>query len=97
MDELDSIGAAGESRRRHSVQKTLVVAKNVGFCNAKLKVEDIEVFTLYAANVTFAKNTSAKCPMDILECGIIQILQERYERLKRKGEVGPMCSPWKLR
>jgi len=54
-----------------------MVAENVGFCNAELKVEDIEVFTLDATNVTFAKNTSAKCPMYILESGIIQILQGR--------------------
>lgn len=77
VEKLDSVGAAGEGRGRHSVQKTLMVAENVGFCNAKLKVEDIKVFTLNATNVTFAKNTSAKCPMDILECGIIQILQGR--------------------
>ena len=77
VEKLDSVGAAGEGRGRNSVQKTLMMAENVGFCNAELKVEDIEVFTLDATNVTFAKNTSAKCPMDILECGIIQILQGR--------------------
>jgi len=85
------------SRWGDSAQQTLMVAEDVGFCNAKLKVEDIEVFTFDATNVTFAENASTERPVHILESGIIQVLTKGNERLKRKGEVEPMCLPWKLR
>lgn len=51
-----------------------MVAEDIGFCNAKLKVEDIEVFTFDATNVTFAENASTERPVHILESGIIQVL-----------------------
>lgn len=40
--------------------------EDVVFIEAKLEVEDIEELALYPTNITFAKDTGAKCPVNVL-------------------------------
>lgn len=42
-----------------------VVCENVLFRDMELPVEDRQELALDAANVTFAKDTSAHCPVDV--------------------------------
>jgi hypothetical protein len=44
----------------------LVVAQDVTFCDFELEVEDIEIFSFDATNVSFAENASAHGPVDVL-------------------------------
>ena len=54
-----------------------VVSKDIAFADGKVEVEDIEELALDPANVALAEYTSAERPVDVLECGIIQILEKR--------------------
>ena len=53
----------------------VVVCKEIGFGDGEFEVEDVEELTLDAADVTLAEDASAECPVDILECGVIQVLR----------------------
>ena len=68
---------AGVREREESV----VVCEEIGFRDGKLEIEDIEELTLDAADVTLAKDASAECPVDILECGVIQVLRRGTRRV----------------
>jgi len=37
------------------------------FVDAEFKIENIEEFTFDAADITFAKDTRAECPMNVLQ------------------------------
>jgi hypothetical protein len=48
-----------------------VVVENVIFGNREIKIKNVEKFSLDSADVTFAEDAGAKCPVNIFECGII--------------------------
>ena len=54
---------------------SVVVCEDIGLGNGEFEVEDVEELTLDAADVTLAEDASAECPVDILECGVIQVLR----------------------
>jgi hypothetical protein len=51
-----------------------MVAQEICFGDAEFKVKDVEELALYPTNITFAKYARAKCPVDILQRRIIEIL-----------------------
>lgn len=59
-----------------SVEESLMVAEKVGFCDAELKIQDIEVLSLNTTHIPLAENTSTKCPVHVLQCGIVKVLKE---------------------
>ena len=59
-----------------------MVREDIVFGNSKLEVKNIEEFTFYPTNITLAKNTSAKCPMNVLESGVIQVLRWKESAIR---------------
>ena len=59
----------------------VVVCEDVGLGDGEFEVEDVEELTLDAADVTLAEDASAECPVDILECGVIQVLRRGTRRV----------------
>lgn len=54
--------------------QALMVAQKVVLGNVKFEIEDIEELALDAADITFAENTSAECPVYVLQSRIVEIL-----------------------
>lgn len=65
------VQAHGVEEGHHRV----VVGEQIGLVDAKLVIEDIEELALYPTDVTLAEDTGAKCPVDVLECGVIAVLK----------------------
>ena len=63
-------GGAGER------EEGVVVREEVGLGDGQLEVEAVEELTLDAANVALAEDSRAERSMDVLEGGVIQVLQE---------------------
>ena len=63
-------GRAGER------EEGVVVREEVGLGDGQLEVEAVEELTLDAANVALAEDSRAERSMDVLEGGVIQVLQE---------------------
>lgn len=66
MGVLELVVAVGVGCRIDGIEKPLVVAQEVGLCDAELKVENVEVLAFDTTNVAFAKDTGTECPVDIL-------------------------------
>lgn len=75
MGELELVGAVGVGGRIHGVDETLVVTEDVRLGNAELEVKDIEVLSLNATHIPLAKDTGTKRPVDVLKCGVVEILK----------------------
>ncbi len=54
-----------------------VMGKDIVLGDAKLEVKDIQELAFYPSDIALAKDSSAKCPMNILECGVVKILSLR--------------------
>ena len=52
-----------------------VVGEEVGLGEAELVVEDVEELALDAADVALAKDPGAERPVDVLERGVVEVLQ----------------------
>ena len=63
---------AGGVDERHD---GVVVREEVGFGDAELEVEDVEELTLDTPDVALAEDPGAERPVDVLQCGIVQVLQ----------------------
>lgn len=48
------------------IDEALVVAEDIGLCDAEFKVENVEILAFDATDVAFAKDTGAQGPVDIL-------------------------------
>lgn len=48
------------------IEKALVVAKNIGLCDAEFKVKNVKIFAFNATDVAFAKDTGTQGPVDVL-------------------------------
>lgn len=70
------VGAVALRRKSDRGEGTMV-AENVILGDRQLKVNDVQELAFNAANVTLAKHTSAKRPVDVFECGIVEILGVR--------------------
>ena len=68
--EADTVGGLGKGH------DGIVVGEEVGLGEAELVVEDVEELTLDAADVALAEDSRAERPVDVLEGGVIQVLQE---------------------
>jgi hypothetical protein len=55
-------------------REAVVVAEEIVFGDAQLKVEHIEELAFDASDVAFAKDTGAECPVLVLESGVIAVL-----------------------
>ena len=53
----------------------VVVREEVGLCEPELVVEHVEELPLDAAHVALAKDTGAERPVDVLQCGVIAVLE----------------------
>ena len=53
----------------------VVVGEDVCLVDGEFKVEHVEELTLVAANITLAEDPGAERPVDVLQCGIVQVLQ----------------------
>lgn len=60
----------------------VVVGEDVGFGEAELVVEDVEELALDAAHVPLAKDTGAERPVDVLQGGVVTVLEERRLEMK---------------
>lgn len=69
-------------RERHDCG---VVRKDVRFIEAELEVEYVKELALYPANVTLSENTGAESPVDILESGVIGVLERSESANVSKG------------
>jgi hypothetical protein len=49
-------------------RQTLVEVQNVIFCDSELEVENIEIFSFDATDITLAENASTHGPVDVLQC-----------------------------
>ena len=54
----------------------VVVREEVGLGEAELVVEDVEELALDPPDVPLAEDSGAERPVDVLEGGVIQVLQE---------------------
>lgn len=81
-----AVGVGAKGNGRESVMMT----QNVIFDNPKLEVEHVKELSLDAADVTFSEDPCAERPVDVLECGVVEVLQRRkscqYHILQNKGE-----------
>jgi hypothetical protein len=50
------------------------MAQDIIFCDSELEVENIEIFSFDTTNVSLAEDACAHRPVDILQCGIVEIL-----------------------
>lgn len=66
-----------------------MVTQNVVFGDRQLEVQDLEKFTLDAADVAFAENAGAVRPLHIFECGIIKVFVCNYESPKENALTSP--------
>lgn len=53
----------------------VVMCKEIGFGDGEFEVEDIEELTLDPTDIPLAEDPGAECPVDILECRVIQVLR----------------------
>ncbi len=58
----------------------VVMCKEIGFGDGEFEVEDIEELTLDPTDITLAEDPGAECPVDILECRVIQVLRGKKVR-----------------
>lgn len=79
MSELDLICAIGMGRGVYGIEKSLVVAKDIGLCDAEFEVQDIKVLSFNATNVPLTEDTGAKSPVHVLKGGVVKILGGYYD------------------
>lgn len=80
LERSDSrTGREGEVR---DLSEALVVAEKVVLSDLELEVEHVEVLALDAADIAFAEDTRAERPVDILECGIVEVLERKRKRVR---------------
>lgn len=53
-----------------------VVGENISFCNVEVEGKDFEELAFDSADITGPENSSAPCPMDILQCRVIEELRK---------------------
>ena len=66
----DVRGGAGEG------EEGVVVREEVGLGDGEFEIEDVEELTLDAANIALAEDSRAKRPVNVLQCRIVQVLEE---------------------
>ena len=67
-----------------------MVTEKVVLCDAKFKVKNIKELAFDATNVAFAKDTGAECPVNVLECRIVQILGGADKRTQKYSFMCPL-------
>jgi hypothetical protein len=67
-----------------------MMAQDVVFGNFELEIEDVEVFPFDATNVSLAENASAHRPVDIFECGIVEVLWRHNECSQKYAFQSPL-------
>lgn len=63
-----------------------MVGEEIRLSDTQLEVEDIEELPLYPTNIPLAKDTSAECPVYVLERRVVQVL--RGNRVSNRREKG---------
>lgn len=72
---------------RHEAGELSVVRENVLFRDREVPVEDREELALDATNVTFAKDTGAHGPVDVLQATVVGVLRtESDDVFRRQGD-----------
>ena len=56
-------------------EKCVMVCEEIGFGDGEFEVEDVEELTLDAADVTLAEDPGAERPVDVLQRGVVKVLQ----------------------
>ena len=60
-------------------EEGVVVGEEVRLGDGELEVEDVEELTLDATDIPLAEDHGAERPMDVLQCGIVQVLQSKSQ------------------
>ena len=69
--EANTVGGLGKGH------DGVMVGEEVGLSEAELVVEDVEELPLDAADVPLAKDPCAERPVDVLQGGVVTVLQGR--------------------
>ena len=65
-------GVCGGARER---EEGVMVREEVGFGDGELEVENVEELALDATNVALAEDPGAERPVDVLQRGVVKVLQ----------------------
>lgn len=64
--------------------------------DAEFEVEDVEELALYPADVALAEDARAQCPMHVLQCRVVGVLDEvmmiSTDRLQKRKRKNIPCS-----
>ena len=57
-----------------------MVSEDIGFVETKFEIENVKKFTFYPTHVSFTKDTSAKCPVNVFQSRIIGVLEKKKKK-----------------